>query len=279
MSRRRLLILLAICNCAIADEISWLHTDLPPANISSVDSQAGGYVDVVEALIRGDMPNLVHKTELVPPARMNMLMKAGGPYCALTVSDDGKGADYMRYTSPLGWIRNGGLIVHAGFLQQISKLINKLGYLDLLQFAKEYKLRIGVVRGRSYGTDIDRSLQMIASFNQPEMAGSFEVLMRMLNAGRVDVVLGYEEELTYFKTFDNHVFIPVTPASLLLPVVIACSKAASANEAFKAVSSAQRNAKLSTAFQQEYERWLNPAYLTEYRRSVLELAAHRQKAP
>ena len=270
MKRIWLSFFLLAANGAAAGEIFWLHSHLPPASIESGAARSQGYADKVEAVTRSGLTDFTHSTEWVPPARMNLMMKSGGPYCTSGMSYTEQRAGFMRFTPPIGWIHSYGVILRRTAFGRFAGFLDKEERIDLTRLAKA-DLRAGLILGRSYGHTSDRALKMVQTARRASEVNSFDTVLRMLQARRIDYTLGYLEELNYFAEQPNeYVFLPVKDTTALIPISCSCSRAPSADAAFAAILRVHDEYHIASIFQQEYERWLTPEYLPRYRKLLQE---------
>lgn len=204
--------------------------NFPPYNYAENGRVIGLDAEIVAAIVRqaGAEPRI----EPHPWNRVQQMLERGEVDAAFQFV--GRADRFDRYFM-IGPHRTGSTVFVARRGQTVA-------YRELEDL---HGLRIGVIQGYTYGAAFDESAFLI----KDAAAGNYRQLVRMLAAGRVDLVIGDRETLTYFARLENLreqiTVLPKPFAKVPRYIAVPRSKPAIADRMEKALAALRRNGGLA----------------------------------
>ncbi|MFX3675607.1 MAG: TIGR02285 family protein [bacterium] len=188
-----LLFLFLFSSSLLSDEIIWARQDFPPAYLQN----GQGYIDKYLKTIQYELPEYKHTYFDANFARTIESMKKGEKVCSLAMLKNEERERHLHYSIPYLVIPANSIIVLKN--KVIPKEIFESGSINLHKFLAADN-RVGVARGRSYGSTLDKLLSLPSG--KITIRGGrnvFEGLFGMLVRERLDAILGYRMELHWFS--------------------------------------------------------------------------------
>lgn len=258
------------------ERIFWLVRDLPPFTIFEGPEKGQGVIDQLLPLLIGQMPEYDHSIVRVNRARsIQMLQDHDSFTCDPTLLWTPERAKYVRFSiSSLG-VLSGGLVLRKDSHTLVAPYLAGQE-VDLHGLLSKTPLKLGVVAGRSYGTQIDAILRHLPDTALSHHYGNDATanLLQMQQLGRLRLVLGYWPEVRYLieqqgGALADYRFHPVQGVNHYQFLHVGCSSSELGREAIAHID------QLLPALRRDvlpalYARWLDPAlqedYLEESRR-------------
>ncbi|HPR36962.1 MAG TPA: TIGR02285 family protein [Spirochaetota bacterium] len=175
-------------------KITWLESSFEPFTITSGEYKGKGMVDQITGILQSELPQYTHERKIANPARIIHEISTGGNVCSVAfikTEDRMKIMYFSKHPTVFG-------MPHCvTVLKSKISRFNNGNTVSLEKLMMNNKLKLGIVKGRSYGRRIDRLLKNNKKNNNIYIRhGSdlYEGLFKMLKYGRVDYVLGYPAE-------------------------------------------------------------------------------------
>lgn len=250
--------------------ITWLTMDFPPFFIHRGEHAGEGIADGVTALIQGAMEEWSHRSELADTAEIAGRMRAGDRVCSAAYIRTPEREEIMVFSIPDLVLPPIGLVVRRSDLERFGGG-EPTSLDDLLA---DGSIRLGVARGRSYGSGIDEVLDRHRS--SPSVYNRlgediFRSLLDLLDRESVDAVLGYPYEAYYVASTSSKARIATVPlVESSAPVVahVVCPKTPWGRRAIAAVDEAIREVKSRPEYRRAIVRWLGGELDPSYRREL-----------
>lgn len=210
--------------------MQWLVMHFPPIYIRG-DSGATGWGDETIRLLNNAIPDASISYREINIARGMREMHASPDLCSASLYKSAEREAFITFSEPVYWLYSNHALVNQGARDLIAPFLID-GALDLQQLIEKAPARLAVINERSYGPSLDQQLARIAfgPGQRTDVAGgNTELLMRMLWAGRVDLVLGNPVEHYYFSQLydldmDKVLVLPLHGEAPYTLGYIGCSK-------------------------------------------------------
>jgi len=252
------------------ERLLWLVRDLPPFTIFEGAEKGQGVVDQMLPLLIAQMPEYDHAIVRVNRARgIQMLQDRSSFTCDPTLLWTAERAKFVHFSVPTLGVMSGGLVVRkqgeallAPFLE--GQQVDLKGLLDSTQ------LKLGIVAGRSYSTQIDDILRQLPDdvFSRHYGNDATASLLQMQQLGRLQLVLGYWPEVRYLiqqqgGSLDDYRFHPIRGVNRYQFLHVGCSDSPLGREAIAHID------QLLPALRRDtlpalYARWLDPELRGDY---------------
>ena len=265
-----LLLSMALTPVQARERLLWLVRDLPPFTIFEGAEKGQGVVDQMLPLLIAQMPEYDHAIVRVNRARgIQMLQDRSSFTCDPTLLWTAERAKFVHFSVPTLGVMSGGLVVRkqgeallAPFLE--GQQVDLKGLLDSTQ------LKLGIVAGRSYSTQIDDILRQLPDdvFSRHYGNDATASLLQMQQLGRLQLVLGYWPEVRYLiqqqgGSLDDYRFHPIRGVNRYQFLHVGCSDSPLGREAIAHID------QLLPALRRDtlpalYARWLDPELRGDY---------------
>ncbi|MFJ4394151.1 TIGR02285 family protein [Pseudomonas sp. NPDC089396] len=265
-----LLLSMALAPVQARERLLWLVRDLPPFTIFEGAEKGQGVVDQMLPLLIEQMPEYDHAIVRVNRARgIQMLQDRSSFTCDPTLLWTAERAKFVHFSVPTLGVMSGGLVVRkqgeallAPFLE--GQQVDLKGLLDSTQ------LKLGIVAGRSYSTQIDEILRQLPDdvFSRHYGNDATASLLQMQQLGRLQLVLGYWPEVRYLiqqqgGSLDEYRFHPILGVNRYQFLHVGCSDSPLGREAIAHID------QLLPALRRDtlpalYARWLDPELRGDY---------------
>ncbi|MFJ4429677.1 TIGR02285 family protein [Pseudomonas sp. NPDC089395] len=265
-----LLLSMALAPVQARERLLWLVRDLPPFTIFEGTEKGQGVVDQMLPLLIEQMPEYDHAIVRVNRARgIQMLQDRSSFTCDPTLLWTAERAKFVHFSVPTLGVMSGGLVVRkhgeallAPFLE--GQQVDLKGLLDSTQ------LKLGIVAGRSYSTQIDDILRQLPDtvFSRHYGNDATASLLQMQQLGRLQLVLGYWPEVRYLiqqqgGSLDDYRFHPIQGVNRYQFLHVGCSDSPLGREAIAHID------QLLPALRRDtlpalYARWLDPELRGDY---------------
>lgn len=264
--------------------IYWYYNDFPPYFIVSAPYQGKGSGDQQMQILMQRMPQFHHEQVLAPHSRALEMMKAQPNGCHTSLFKTPERAAEMEYSMPMMENLPNGFITLRTRFEQLRPFLDKRGQLRFDDFLGNGTYRVGIVAGRSFGTDIDKVLQKHAGQNSVVVVSSNDGLssrlLKLVNQHEYDAVVAYPYELQYVVhqlklNPRDFIFIPIAEHSALQPIYVACSKSEFGKQVIAAINLAVSNSSTQREIEAAYRFWLDEESAARWDR--LRVQSHSKK--
>ncbi|MFJ4053573.1 TIGR02285 family protein [Pseudomonas sp. NPDC089743] len=265
-----LLLAMAIAPVQAKERLLWLVRDLPPFTILEGAAKGQGAIDRMLALLIEQMPEYDHDIVRVTRARgIQMLQDPASFTCDPTLMWTPERAKFVHFSKPALGAMSGGLVVRKQAEPLLAPFLDG-AQIDLKRLLSDKQLKLGLVAGRSYSTQIDAILHPLPDSVLSRHYGNDATanLLQMQRLGRLQLVLGYWPEVRYLiqqqgGSLDDYQFHPIQGVDRYQFLHVGCSDTPSGRAAIAHID------QLLSALRQDtlpalYARWLDPEFQTEY---------------
>ena len=252
------------------ERLFWLVRDLPPFTIFEGPEKGRGVIDQLLPLLIGQMPEYDHSIVRVNRARgIQMLQDPKTFTCDPTLLWTPERAEYVRFSLPSVGVLSGGLVLRKDSEALVTPYLHDQE-VDLHGLLSKTTLQLGIVAGRSYGTQIDAILQQLPDTALSRHYGNDATanLLQMQQLGRLQLVLGYWPEVRYLVqqqggSLADYQFYPVQGVSRYQFLHVGCSNSELGRAAIAHID------RLLPTLRRDvlpglYARWLSPALQEDY---------------
>lgn len=202
MLRLSALIILLVSTFSRADTITWARFDFPPYYILEQHDEGKGRDEQIINLLASQMPGYKFEYLSFPSSRVvSEAAKPGNQLCILSLFKTPRRQRQLYFTdtpSTLGFPP--GIAMMSRDALRIAPDVDKTGAVSLYSLLVEKRLHLGVAGGRSYNKRIDSLLSQTELHPQLFRRKGSDVLfnlMKMMNKGRLQMVIGYPDEQMY----------------------------------------------------------------------------------
>ena len=284
----RIVLLLWVCFIVAAlpsrsgycgDEINWIYLGFPPVHIEEVPFANKGYGDFVLQLLIDNLEGYEHKRLKCNIARALELLKdqakVGHPAFLKRSDRD----SYVEVSVPAYVLIPNGILVPSHQLSKFQPYINDEGKFLLEKAITKSNLKIGISAERAYGDIIDKILMKHKNhkniFINYDEAFLLKRLLIMMNAGRIDCIIGYPNEGQYYaRQPENNLklnSLPIEGMPDYFLGYIAFPKNKWGKSIVKKINSILKKNRDTTEYKAAYEFWLDENSIKRYRKYVREV--------
>ncbi len=255
--------------------VYWYISDFPPIYMVSGPDQGKGTGDERLRILFKRMPEFDHRIVEAPTVRTVEMIKTEANVCSATMLKTPDRAAFMEFSMPFLEKLSNGIITTRSRLTQLKPFINDKGELSVQALLSEGKVRLGILKGRSFGAGIDAVLKKYEnSTSLVVVPGSTLLASRLLKLAKhdeFDAVVGYAHELRYLSKQLNlnekdFVFIPVVEEPSVVPSFAACSKSPFGKRVMAAINRALSDSDTLRADIASYRPWLDDETAVRYDR-------------
>jgi uncharacterized protein (TIGR02285 family) len=258
-------------------EVHWVTFPIPPLYIEEGRSRGKGVLD--RSLREWVLPRLRgwrHRVTSMPVQRALRELRENRATCMLGLLRNPEREQYLHFSQPLLVQLPPGVLTTSAVLPQLSSFLLPDGRLKLAEALDLGGLRLGLLRGRGYGSAVDRLVAERAERPQVFQSQVPRVelsLMRMLQRARLDLMLALPYEASFvsrngdLEVADLH-FIPLAEQPPLITGYVVCAKGRLGERVIAEVNQVLAQPAVREAIDGLYESWLDPesrARLTKLR--------------
>lgn len=251
----------------------WFVRHFPPAMIRQGPFYGQGYIDQFLDLIAQRFSSYQHiQTTAVLTRALEEMKGSEKLLChpALIATEARK--KFLSFSDPIQVLIPNGLIVEGLNQQQFLPFMNEKGELSLEALLNS-SYKVGVIKKRSYGKQIDQVLQKHANALVP-IAGDDKLLTqlrKMQLREQFDAVISYSDELQLVTEEsllkpNEFVFIPIAEASMMANGRIGCATNNLSKKFITELNEWIATEKIRQSINAYYLRWLG----TDAKRYYLE---------
>ncbi|MBU2514090.1 TIGR02285 family protein [bacterium] len=192
--------LMTAVSCYATEQIKWYLPHVPPCYITQGKDKGTGHCDKMQKTVIDSMPEYDHKIVISNYKRMLVALENENNACSSALFKVPARESFLIYSKAAFIGLSSAIVTSARQVEHLYSYISQNQLLNLKKLlSKEKEIRIGVMKGRSFGPDIE---PIIAPHrNTPvivERSGSDSVgLIKMMYANRLDMILGIPLEATY----------------------------------------------------------------------------------
>lgn len=265
-----LLLATALAPAQAKERLLWLVRDLPPFTIFEGAKKGQGVVDQMLPLLIEQMPEYDHAIVRVNRARgIQMLQDPNNFTCDPTLLWTAERARFVHFSVPTLGVMSGGLVVRKQGEALLAPYLDGQ-QVDLKALLSSTQLKLGIVAGRSYSTQIDDILRQLPDtvFSRHYGNDATASLLQMQQLGRLQLVLGYWPEVRYLiqqqgGSLDEYRFHPIQGVNRYQFLHVGCSDSPLGREAIAHID------QLLPALRRDtlpalYARWLDPELRGDY---------------
>ncbi len=186
----------AVGGAADGGTLTWMESDFPPVVIHSGPLEGKGYQDVIQDILKENLPEYRHLTLVGNMKRMYHEFKKGSHVCNGAFYKTRERETFLHFSIPTTFTLPTRLILKKGTWVRLGGEKRAA----LAEVLSEPELTLGVAANRSYGVPIDAVLDKYRGGGKLFVYSGddlFENLLKMLVAGRLDGILGLPEEVVY----------------------------------------------------------------------------------
>ncbi len=179
------------------NKITWLESSFPPFTIHNGKYKNQGVVDKIILILQSELKEYNHEKVIGNPERISNELNKGNHVCSVAFIKTNERQKYMYFSSSPTVFGISHVIT---VLKKNRKKFRYNKELSLKKIIKNRKFCLGIAKGRSYGSAIDYMIKKnMKHGNIYVRHGSdiYEGLMKMLNYGRVDYIIGFPAEMFF----------------------------------------------------------------------------------
>lgn len=272
-----LLLALYVMPCQAKDKIMWMEAVAPPFFIHEGPLADQGYEDVLTDIIEENLPDYEHVRVQATISRHYQQWKQGEKACSVAMYKTAERMEFAYFSIPSCFTLPPGIIIRKENFEKFGgkKVIN------LTEILTEGKLVLGRARNRSYGVEMDKTLDdygtenNIFTYEGPQLTLN---LFKMLLAGRIDGLPSLPEEAMYLaetEGFKDQIMILAINENLVnydaMITRVACSRTEWGKKTIDRINQVLTKQRPTNRFRAAYERWLDSNSLGEYRKLYQEV--------
>ena len=252
------------------ERILWLVRDLPPFTIFEGTERGQGVIDRLLPLLIEQMPEYEHSIVRVNRARgIQMLQDPNSFTCDPTLLWTPERAKFVRFSVPSLGVMSSGLVVRKDGQAMLAPFLDGQ-QVDLQGRLRKPRLKLGIVAGRGYSSQVDDILRQLpdTTFSRHYGNEATASLLQMQQLGRLQLVLGYWHEVRYLVqqqggSLQDYLFHPIQGVSRYQFFHVGCSDSPLGREAILHIN------QLLPALRRDtlpglYARWLDPDLRDDY---------------
>ena len=180
---------------ASSNQIAWQTFHIPPVIMKTGEQRGEGFVDRMLSLIIAQMPEYDHSLPLTSHARALNDLKMGKHVCHPALFKTKEREQFAVFSKPVFFSPSNRLII----LEQTAERLSLSEPVDLSQLLDIDDVTIGLVKGRSYGANIDGMLRKFPKQNLIEMSlDKSEVLFNLTHRKRLTATVAYPFEIAFY---------------------------------------------------------------------------------
>lgn len=257
--------------CGELPKIIWIHADFPPSTILTGEDKGKGVGDKTEKLLQDRLTEYEHTETVANYKRIIVQLEAGDKVICTALLKSPEREKFIEFSEISQISFPNGIILKETTYSEIKKYLNNNGELDLEKLLLSDP-KIGISKGRVYGEAVDTILAKHKNNDSVyERSGTdiFKGLIKMMLAGRIDMVLGYPQEFKYVaKEIGNKesiMYLPVKGMPDYLPVYIGAPKNAWGKAIIKKINSILLEKRHTEEYLKFYEDWIYENSIPRYR--------------
>ncbi len=266
--------ILAFANFPLAgaEEITWIHADFPPSSIVSGSDKGAGLCDRVEKLLQENLPEYEHVEKIANYNRIMTEFKEGSKVICTALIKNPEREKFIQYAELSQISFPNGAIFLKSMYPKFKEFVNTDGEMDFENLVASSNFKIGISSGRKYGNVIDEVLNRYKNSDSIHTRSGVDLLkglIRMMQKGRVDIILGYPQEYKYFaRRFDiknDIMFLPIKDMPEYLPCWIGAPRTPWGKEIIGKINEIVLKKRHTPEYLQFYENWIYEDNIARYR--------------
>ncbi|MCP4353678.1 MAG: TIGR02285 family protein [Desulfobacterales bacterium] len=258
---------------ADADTITWYRPNFPPVSIPDGPHADTGYFDRVEQLIVKNLSSYKHKRKLGNAKRiLGDIRNQKKIACAALFKTPEREA-FTEFSIPALLVLPNGVIVLESKFDKLKPFLNANREIDLDRLLGNGKLRLGICVDRRYSGTIDSILRNHTGNKNIYVRYGADLtsgLLSMMIGNRIDYILGYPTEVSYFmnkmKIKKNIRYIPVANMEKYSTGYVGLPKNKWGKEIISKINAILEKHRATPEFLSFYEKWLNKDTTIYYRK-------------
>jgi uncharacterized protein (TIGR02285 family) len=255
-------------------QMDWMTMDLPPVLMIENGQPTNGFVDAILKLLFAEMPEVQHRIQVLPVARLWSNLSRGLPMCFVTPLRTREREEIAYFTSTQ-LIPPIQLVVREDVVDRLPR--NAKGEVLPQALFNSPQLRGLVTSGRGYTQSIDTLLnQRVAESGVRETvaADSGSNVLQMLGLGRADYTLEFDYVVTYLRErypqLQQGAPLKSLPIAGALPQIagIACPHTEWGRTTIMKLDAIVARISQRPEYQAALHRWLTPETARRYQKEM-----------
>ena len=266
------------------DTISWIYLGFPPVHIEDGPFANKGYGDFVLHLLINNLKAYRHKLLKCNIARAQELLKNQAKVAHPAFLKRSDRTNYVEVSIPAYVLIPNAVLVFSHQLGKFRPYIDSQGKFLLERAIMESSLKVGISAERAYGGIIDQILMKHKNHKNIFVNYDDESLLRkllsMMNAGRLDYIIGYPNEGQYYaKSIEknmNLVSFPIAGMPDYFLGYIAVPKNDWGKSIIEKINLILEENRNTPEYHAAYEFWLDENSVKHYRQYVRKVYSERK---
>ncbi len=212
----------SILASTLANEVIWAVGHFPPYLILYGEEAGQGIYDGQLRQIKKQLTQFEHSQKEMNVARAWVDIAKGHNLCILLSLDNKNRRDFAHFSMPYGQ----RLPVQLVMRRDTFNKLNEPKQVSLKQILHNEGLTGLVQSSRSYSKEVDSMLANSENLGLITSAASSTQLIKMLDKGRIDYFIEYEEVVDYYRKdlLSDIVFVKIEEVDALVIAYVACTK-------------------------------------------------------
>jgi len=260
-----------------SNEIKWHRAYFPPVTIPEGQHINEGFFDRVMMVLIEELQEYKHTFLTANFKRITLDMEQQMNVCCPSLYKTPEREHFVTFSIPAMIVLPNGIIASERSREKLEPHIDEKGRISLISLLKDSSITLGISTGRKYSGGLDEILRLFEGQNNLLVRSGVDVfdgLMMMMQMGRIDCLLGYPIEATYFvkntKKVSDFVYIPVKESTIPFTVgYVGCSNTNWGRDFIGKVNEIIRKRR-KTDFIDFYGQWLDDGSREMHRKMATE---------
>ena len=266
----------AQADIGIKDTIQWYRAFFPPVTIPEGPDKDTGFFDRINELLIDHMPQYSHEYKTANFKRIIMEMKKGKNVCCPSLYKTEEREALIAFSVPAVVVLPNVVITKKASNDRLQPYLDSSGSLKLSELLHNEDMVLGISNGRKYSGGIDEILARHHGAGHVLLRSGkdvFKGLLHMLDADRVDYILGYPIEAQYFSRSlrnpdDFRIYFIAENKIAFTIGHVGCPKNDWGEQVIRSVDQVLTDHRRTPEFLGFYESWLDKETIGYYRRIV-----------
>lgn len=254
--------------------VEWYRASFPPVTIPDGVSRNSGFFDKVMFFLIERLPDYKHTHHTANFKRIIGEIQSRPNSCCPSLYKTPEREKFISFSEPALVVLPNGVITTPANTAKLAQYVADDGTISLAGLLADETLTLGISNGRIYSGGID---DIIAGYrDQPNIlvqSGNdvFKSLLGMLNLGRVDYIIGYPTEASYFSSGNppsrDFLYYPITESGVSYTIgYIGCPKNEWGNRLITKIDKLLLQYRQKEFFLEFYSSWLDTGTQKRYRK-------------
>ncbi len=256
--------------------ITWYRADFPPVTIVEGPNAGLGFFDRVTDLLSDQLPDYDHRHQVANFKRIIIELKNKKNVCCPSLYKTRERDTFISFSIPAMVVLPNVLITQKSLKDKLGPYLDRNKRVGLTGLLENKNIRLGISNGRKYSGGIDEVLsQFQGAENISIRSGEdvFKGLLDMLFLGRIDCIIGYPIEASYFlkgKPEFNKLQIYFIAENKIDFTIghVGCPKTEWGEKIIERVNQVLIEHRQTPEYLDFYEHWLNDDTVPFYKKTV-----------